>query len=337
MSIKLKLQKKLQKKQELREKEDADMKDEFSYLLSLMCFGYSSIDLAIENRRVEIDLGLNIDKGQPEIYSLLNAVNVLNEYNNEYKKYIQKLQTNFDENYEDCLIKSNFLFAIADSCDKNEPIEEIQKKINKNGKISFDELAHSSSEFIMNIFNNDKIKFKWFFDVVTKMEYYKNLKIISCCFVCGTTKHLNYCSCKDITYCSVKCQSHDWETHKLTCKFYFKENCKKEFNYIISQPMKTLVLPKKKYSKLNQDLKDIIKELNDLILEYISDKSKEINLLDDTYAFDLMIKSRLFLYVAKSKSIQSNKLLCIYKNTEKAIKELKKIHILGYSHIENLI
>ena len=160
--MKLKLQKKLQKKRELKEKEESDMKDEFSYLLSLICFGYS-MDLPIEKRKSEIDLGLNIDKGRPEIYSLLNAVNVLNEYNNEYKKYIQCLQSEFDQNYEDCLIKSNFLFAIADSCDKNEPIEEIQKKINKNDKGSFDKLANSSSEFIMNIFNGNKVKFKWFF------------------------------------------------------------------------------------------------------------------------------------------------------------------------------
>lgn len=375
--MKLKLQKKLQKKRDLKEKEDADMKDEFSYLLSLMCFGYS-MDLAIENRRVEIDLGLNIDKGQPEIYSLLNAVRILNEYNNEYKKYIQCLQKNFDENYEDCLIKSNFLFAIADSCDKNEPIEEIQKKINKNGKDSFDKLAHSSSEFIMNIFNGNKVKFKWFFDVVTKMEYYKNLKIISSCFVCGTTRHLNYCSCRDITYCSVRCQSRDWETHKLTCKFYFKKNCKKEFDYIISQPFNILVLEEHIYSKLDQKTKNIIKELNHLIHIHDNYFVKKINLLDDSYAFDLMIKRRAFLYMTKfnhnciiavdsvddiavdsvgdsvddiaadiaddiaddaAADVDDDGVLCIYKNTERAIKELKKMHILGNSdiHIENLL
>jgi hypothetical protein len=280
---------------------------------------------------------VNIDKGHPEIYRLLNAVNVLNGYNIEYKKYIDQMQTKFDQNYESCLIKSNFLFAIANTYDRNESIEEVKKKINKSGKVSFDELTHSSSEFIMSIFNGDKIKFKWFFNIITKMEYYKKLKISADCFVCGTTKHLNYCSCQDIAYCSIKCQRYDWETHKLTCKFYFKENCKKEFNYIVGQPMNTLVLSKKEHSKLDQDQKKILKELNNSILAYITDKSKEINLLDDKYAFDLMVKCRIFLYITKHKDEKCDGVLHIYKNTERVIKELKKIHILGQSYIENFM
>jgi hypothetical protein len=167
------------------------------------------------------------------------------------------------------------------------------------------------------------------------MEYYKNLKITSDCFVCGTTRHLNYCSCRDIAYCSIKCQSYDWETHKLTCKFYFKENCKKEFNYIISQPVNKIVLSKKKYLKLDQEKKNFLNDLNYLITDYIFDKSEKINLLDDRYAFDLMVKHRIFLYSIQSDSMSST--LHIYKNPESAIKELKKIHILGNSHIENLL
>ena len=213
-------------------------------------------------------------------------------------------------------------------------------EVNKSNKISFDELAHSSSEFVMDIFSNNKFKFTWFFDVITKMEYYKNLKITHNCFVCGTTKHLNYCSCKDIAYCSIKCQKLDWETHKLTCKFYFKENCKKEFNYIIGQPMDILILSKKEYSKLDQDKKKILKQLNYLINDYISDKSKEINLLDDKCAFDLMVKRRVFLYSFTSNSFKSNAFksnafksndttIHIYNNSEKVIKELYKIYILN--------
>jgi hypothetical protein len=69
------------------------------------------------------------------------------------------MQSKFDENYKDCLIKSNFLLAIAHNCDKDKPIEEIKMEVNKSNNISFDELAHSSSEFVMDIFSNNKFKF----------------------------------------------------------------------------------------------------------------------------------------------------------------------------------
>lgn len=318
-----KLQKKLQKKQQIKIEEEKKIKDEFSYLLSMMCFGYSICE-AIENRKSEIDLGVDIDKGQPSVYSIKNIDNILNEFNDEYRKYIQLLQSEFDKNYENCVINSNFLIAISDGCDRNEPIEEIQKNIDKHGgKFSFNELAASSSEFIMNIFNNDKNKFKWIFDIINRMDYYKKLKVTADCFVCNSKENLHYCSCRNIAYCSSECQRYDWSTHKLSCKFYFKENCKKEFNYIIEQPFGPLSFSKK---KLDKEKKDLLDDINSLIIDYMSTNDK-INLLEDKYAFSLIVKSREILFTINKLSKCGGN-LSIYKHNELAIKELKKLHIL---------
>jgi len=331
-----KLQKKLQKKQQLKIEEDMNIRDEFSYILSIMCFGYSIFE-AIENRKSEIELGVNIDKGYPNIYSIKDIDSILHLHNDKYQKYIQLLQLEFDKNYEDCVIKSNFLISIADGCDKNEPIEEIQKKMNKqNSKFSFEDLATSSSEFVMNIFNDDKDKFKWIFDIITKMEYYKTLRVTADCYVCNSKEHLHYCSCKDIAYCSVECQRQDWAAHKLTCKYYFKENCKKEFDYIISQPFRPLSFSKKEIKKLDKENKDLLYELNNLIIAHMS-ICENTDLLEDKYAFSLMIKSRELLYKIKNLSSALSKfggILHIYKYNILVTKELKKIHILTTNFIK---
>jgi hypothetical protein len=329
------LQKKLKKREDvkiqLQREQDDNIKEEFSYLLSLICFDHLSIDDTVEKRRQAIENGENIDKGCPSIYDTENILHVLNQNYDIYTGYVHGLQLKMEENYEDCIIKSNFLVSVSEGCDRNETIKDIKKKFDQtNTKFSFESLVESSSEFVMSIFNGDKDKFKWFFDIVTKVENYKKIKITASCFVCGVTEHLNYCSCKEIAYCSLQCQRQDWPIHKTTCRFYFKEECKKEFDYIMSQPITKLVFSKKEIAKLNQFEKDTLNEINSIVESILKTDPIDLN---NKGIFVLAIKCREFFHFVKQKN-KSNfskfgGSLGIYENSENATKELNKLHILS--------
>lgn len=324
MSTKERLQRKLQMKKTQEEHIKNNIKNEFSYILSMMCFGYSIID-AIEKRKTDIASNIDVDKGHPAVYEIKNIENILLGYNDDYTKYIHLMQEKFNENYEDCVIKSNFLTTIADECDRNKTFEEIKQIFNKEEKKRFDELAETSSEFVMNIFCGDKDKFQWVFDVVTKMEHYKTSKISESCIICGTTEHLNFCSCREIAYCSASCQTQDWPVHKKLCKFYFKQECKKEFDFILSQPIK-FSCSKKELKKLDEENKSLLERINTLITE--SDSS---NLLENKPLFDLIIKGRSILYFVKNPPSfkKCGGSLSIYEKADFAINELKKLYILN--------